>query len=87
MHDDIRIGTLVKADRAPANYIRQILPHGFESFELVFPLNVAELDLDQLAAEVRDVLERHGGGASISSLGVYGNAAPSMRKSLGRLPC
>ncbi len=74
MHDDIRIGTLVKADRAPANYIRQILPHGFESFELVFPLNVAELDLDQLAAEVRDVLERHGGGASISSLGVYGNA-------------
>jgi len=30
-NNDIRIGTLVKAEDRPAEYIRQILPHGFEN--------------------------------------------------------
>ncbi|HXT60444.1 MAG TPA: sugar phosphate isomerase/epimerase [Pirellulales bacterium] len=74
MHDDIRIGTLVKADRDPASYIRQILPYGFESFELTFPTKLAGLDLGAIAADVRRVLDEHGGGAIVSSIGIYGNA-------------
>lgn len=74
MHDDIRIGTLVKAERNPASYIRQILPYGFESFELTFPTKMEGLNLDQIAADVRRTLEEHGGGAIISSIGIYGNA-------------
>lgn len=74
MHDDIRIGTLVKADRDPANYIRQILPYGFESFELTFPTSLAGLNLEGIAADVRRVLDEHGGGAIVSSIGIYGNA-------------
>ena len=34
-HSDIRIGTLIQAD-AGASYLAQILPHGFESFEITF---------------------------------------------------
>ncbi len=74
MHDDIRIGTLVKAERNPASYIRQILPYGFESFELTFPTKLESLNLDQIATDVRRALEEHGGGAIISSIGIYGNA-------------
>ena len=74
MHDDIRIGTLVKADQDPASYIRQILPHGFESFELTFPAKLAGLDVGAIAADVRRVLDEHGGGAIVSSIGIYGNA-------------
>lgn len=33
---DIRIGTLVNAGPGAADYIRQILPYGFESFSLTF---------------------------------------------------
>ena len=32
----IRIGTLVQAGEKTADYIRQILPHGFESFSITF---------------------------------------------------
>lgn len=72
-HDDIRIGTLVKAVPDAAHYIRQILPHGFESFQLTFSCNLGETDLHRLAGEVRDVLAAQG-NAVISSLGVYGNS-------------
>jgi sugar phosphate isomerase/epimerase len=72
-HDDIRIGTLVKADRNPVSYIRQILPYGFESFQLTFPSVLEGLDLKRLAGEVRGLLDEQGGGAVISSVGIYGN--------------
>jgi sugar phosphate isomerase/epimerase len=68
-HSDIRIGTLVPAKSA-ASYIRQILPHGFESFSLTFGKEMGEVDLKQLAGEVRDAA---GSQAVISSIGVYGN--------------
>jgi sugar phosphate isomerase/epimerase len=73
-HDDIRIGTLVKADRNPVSYIRQILPYGFESFQLTFPSTLEGIDLKRLAADVRRLLDEQGGGAIVSSVGIYGNA-------------
>lgn len=55
---------------AGADYIRQILPHGFESFQLTNWERLARKDLKQLAKEVRDVI---GDRATISSLSVFGN--------------
>ena len=67
---DIRIGTLVSAKPTAPDYIRQILPHGFESFSLTFWKEIGDVDLKTLATEVRDAL---GDKAVISSLGVFGN--------------
>ena len=72
-HDDIRIGTLVHAGRHAAHYIRQVLPHGFESFQLTFWRHVGDLDLKPLADQVRQVLAEAGAAAAISALGIYGN--------------
>ena len=50
---DIRIGTLVKGNEGdPANYIRQILPYGFESFQLTFWRTLGEA-LDVVRADPR----------------------------------
>lgn len=68
-HQDIRIGTLAPMDRG-ANYLRQILPHGFESFELTLWRFIGSVNLDELARESLDVL---GDKAVISSVGIYGN--------------
>jgi sugar phosphate isomerase/epimerase len=71
-HDDIRIGTLVKGDTPdPAGYIAQILPYGFESFQLFFWQTLGGADLVKLAPKVMDALGDS--GAIISSLGVFGN--------------
>ncbi|HVX12274.1 MAG TPA: sugar phosphate isomerase/epimerase family protein [Pirellulales bacterium] len=72
-HDDIRIGTLVKADRDPISYLKQILPYGFESFQLTFPSVLGGMDVKQLATDVRAVLNEQGSNAVISSVGIYGN--------------
>ncbi len=72
-HDDIRIGTLVKAENRPAEYIRNILPLGFESFEIVFPAHLGNIDIRRLADEIQGVLADFGGTAVISALGIYGN--------------
>ena len=69
-HPDIRIGTLVQAGPGSASYIRQILPYGFESFSLNFWREIGSVDLEKMAAEVR---EAAGPDASISTLGVFGN--------------
>lgn len=73
-HRDIRIGTLVRASDG-ADYIRQILPHGFESFQLTFWQHIGDLDLQKLADEIRAVLDAADGPDRpvISALGVYGN--------------
>ncbi|MBI2438946.1 MAG: sugar phosphate isomerase/epimerase [Lentisphaerae bacterium] len=68
---DIRIGTLVGAGMKAPEYIRQILPLGFESFSLTFWQTTTGIDWQRLAAEVKEVLA--GSQAVISSLGVYGN--------------
>ena len=42
----IRVGTCVHGDANAAEYIKQILPHGFESFELTFSHRKFDLTLD-----------------------------------------
>jgi sugar phosphate isomerase/epimerase len=67
-HQDIRIGTLAPFSNGVA-YLRKILPHGFESFELT--THSAEgIDFAGFAAEAKDAL---GDQAIISSIGIYGN--------------
>jgi len=70
-HEPIRIGTLVNGGAGTANYIRQILPHGFESFSITFWQTLGDTNLKKLAAEVKDALA--GTEVVISSLGVFGN--------------
>ena len=70
-HSDIRIGTLVHGGPHTAEYIRKILPHGFESFQISFWKTIGETDLKRLAGEVKGVLGSS--GAVISSLGIFGN--------------
>ncbi len=69
----IPIGTLVSAGKGddPANYIRQILPYGFESFSLTFWRAIGDVNLKQMAEEVNQVIADS--NAVISSLGIYGN--------------
>ncbi len=69
-HDDIRIGTLASMEKGAA-YLRQILPHGFESFSLTNWLHIPE-KLD-IPATAKSVLETLGDRAVISSVGVFGN--------------
>ena len=68
-HQDIRIGTIVQFG-VGADYIRQILPHGFECFQLFAWQYLPEIDLPETAKAVRDAC---GDSAVISSLGMFGN--------------
>lgn len=68
--ENIRIGTLANASGG-VKYLRQILPHGFESFQLTFWQKLGGVDVPRLAGEVRELLA--GTGVTISSLGIYGN--------------
>ena len=70
---DIRIGTLAGMDKGAA-YLKQILPHGFESFSLTFWEKIGNVDLERTAKEVREVL---GDKAVISSIGMFGNPLQS----------
>jgi sugar phosphate isomerase/epimerase len=69
--EGIRIGTLVNRGQKSPEYIRQILPHGFESFQISFWKTLGDTDLERLAAEVGQVLA--GTGAVVSCLGIFGN--------------
>ena len=67
----IRIGTMVRANDAnPAAYVRQILPHGFESIEPYF-WQVVDKDLPRLAGELKEAI----GDADVTmhTLGMFGN--------------
>ena len=66
---DIRIGTLAPLDRG-ATYLKQMLPHGFESFSLTFWKQIGAVDLEGSASEVLDVL---GDQAQVSALTMFGN--------------
>jgi sugar phosphate isomerase/epimerase len=72
--EKIRIGTLAQADRGAA-YLRQIIPHGFESFQLTFWQQIGDSDIPKLAAEVNETIAES--GAIISSIGIYGNPLES----------
>ena len=75
MEKDIRIGTLVNTGMASPAYIRDILPHGFESFSLTFWQTTQGVDFRKLAKAVDAELE--GSGAVVSSLAVFGNPLES----------
>ena len=69
-HADIRLGTVAPLDKG-ANYIRQILPHGFESFQMFSWRHLPQIDLERTAAEILEAID---GKAVISSMGMFGNA-------------
>jgi sugar phosphate isomerase/epimerase len=71
--EKIKIGTLVNAGgkNQPGNYIRQIAPHGFESFSITFWQTLGNTNLTKLAKEVNAAVEE--AGAVIGSIGVFGN--------------
>lgn len=68
---DIRIGTMVEGSTDPAGYIRQILPYGFESFQIKFWETLGGTDLKRIAGQIKEALA--GSGAVVSALGIYGN--------------
>ena len=68
-HQDIRIGTLASMS-AGAGYLRQILPHGFESFSLTNWEHIGDVDIPAYAAQTLDAI---GDQAVISSIGIFGN--------------
>jgi sugar phosphate isomerase/epimerase len=81
-HEDIRIGTLVPAHDRTGEVIRQLLPLGFETFQISFGRSVGDFDLGRLADAVRQPLEAFEAGPHdlprrISALGVYGNPLTS----------
>lgn len=80
---DIRIGTLVNRGMESAEYIKEILPHGFESFGLVFWQTTEGVEWQKLADEISKVLE--GSDAVISSLGVFGNPLEETEEDLQTL--
>ena len=72
MYDkQIRIGTMVNGGPNAVDYIRQILPHGFESFSISFWQQLGGTDVKKLAAEVQALLADS--GAVISSVSCFGN--------------
>jgi len=71
-HEDIRIGTLVRAEGA-VETLRQIMPHGFESFQITFGHHLGEIDLDRLAGQLGELLAAAENPPVISALGLYGN--------------
>jgi sugar phosphate isomerase/epimerase len=71
---NIRIGTLVPGDARTAKHIRQIKPHGFESFSITFWQRVT-VDLKKLARDVKR--ELGDADIKINCIGVYGNPLES----------
>ena len=69
--ENIRIGTLVKGQTGVEEYIRQILPHGFESFSIMFWQTLGGADLEDMAKGVKEVLADT--GVIISSVSIFGN--------------
>lgn len=66
---DIRVGTMAGIDKAP-HFIRQVIGHGFESFQLTGGWGVGVVDFKRIASET---FEAMGDRAVVSALGYYGN--------------
>jgi hypothetical protein len=66
-----RIGTMVRCNRVETpDYIHQILPHGFESLQLMWWQH-ARHDLPRLAAQVREAIGD--ADVTIPTLAMFGN--------------
>jgi sugar phosphate isomerase/epimerase len=75
-HHDIRIGTLAPPAQGGIEYLRQVICHGFESFQLNFWKRIPEgFRLDRYAGQVRALFEDIPPDRRpvVSSLGIYGN--------------
>jgi sugar phosphate isomerase/epimerase len=70
-NDKIRIGTMAGKGKDTAEYIKKILPHGFESFQINFWKSLEGCDLERVANETLEVLE--GSDAIVSSVAIFGN--------------
>ena len=69
---DLRIGTMVKCNSGdPAAYVREIIPHGFESIEPFFWQTLGGADIPRLAGELREAIGD--ADVTISTLGMFGN--------------
>ncbi|MFW6309030.1 MAG: sugar phosphate isomerase/epimerase family protein [bacterium] len=66
----LRIGTLVSADQA-VEVLPQIIPHGFESFSLTFWQKTSNVNLEELAKKVNEILADK--DIEISCLSFFGN--------------
>lgn len=73
-NEAIRIGTLAGAN-AGANYVRQMMLHGFESFSITFWKQIGNIDIKKLAAELKETLGDS--GVIISSVSIFGNPLES----------
>jgi sugar phosphate isomerase/epimerase len=68
----LRIGTMVKCNSPnPAAYVRQIIPHGFESIEPFFWQTLGGADIPRLAGSLREAIAD--ADVTISTLGMFGN--------------
>ena len=72
---NIRIGTLVPGNKNTPNYIRQIKPHGFESYSITFWQTLGDTDIKKLALQVKD--EIGDAGTPIQCIGIFGNPLES----------
>jgi sugar phosphate isomerase/epimerase len=69
---DIRIGTMVRCNGVDtAGYVRQILPHGFESIQPYFWQTIGATDVKRLAAELKEIIGDS--GVVVGALGMFGN--------------
>lgn len=69
---DLRIGTMVKCNGGHVgDYVRHILPHGFESIEPFFWQTLGGVDLTRLAAEIQEAIGDR--DVTVSTLGMFGN--------------
>ena len=69
---DIRIGTMVKANAPkPVDYVKKILPLGFESIQPFFWQTIGNVDVVRLASELREAISTR--DVVISSLAMFGN--------------
>lgn len=67
-----RIGTMVKCNTGNVGaYVRQILPHGFESLQPFFWQTLGGVDLHRLAGELREAIGDR--DVTIPTLGMFGN--------------
>jgi sugar phosphate isomerase/epimerase len=68
----LRVGTMVKCNSGdPAAYVRQIIPHGFESIEPFFWQTLGGADIPRLAGDLRAAIGD--ADVTISTLGMFGN--------------
>lgn len=70
-NEKIKIGTLIKARNYTPDYIKQILPNGFESFSIIFTNTLGDHNLKKMADDCRDLLAQS--NVVISCLSIFGN--------------